>query len=93
MSTSAEIAVEIHPLQFDVPEDELNELGQRITATRWPSKKLVGDRSQGVWLATIQEVVDSGGHFAAWEEPELFSTEARAASRSLRYVSGTESHA
>jgi pimeloyl-ACP methyl ester carboxylesterase len=28
--------------------------------------------------------VDKGGHFAAWEEPELFSAELRAAFRSLR---------
>ena len=28
--------------------------------------------------------VDRGGHFAAWEEPELFSDEVRAAFRSLR---------
>src|SRR5262249_52139953 len=28
--------------------------------------------------------VDKGGHFAAWEQPELFSTEVRAAFRSLR---------
>jgi pimeloyl-ACP methyl ester carboxylesterase len=28
--------------------------------------------------------VDKGGHFAAWEEPELFSEELRAAFRSLR---------
>ena len=28
--------------------------------------------------------VDRGGHFAAWEEPELFATEMRAAFRSLR---------
>jgi pimeloyl-ACP methyl ester carboxylesterase len=28
--------------------------------------------------------VDKGGHFAAWEEPELFSSEVRAAFRSLR---------
>jgi pimeloyl-ACP methyl ester carboxylesterase len=28
--------------------------------------------------------VDRGGHFAAWEEPELFSTEIRAAFQSLR---------
>ena len=27
---------------------------------------------------------DRGGHFAAWEEPELFATEIRAAFRSLR---------
>ena len=34
-------------------------------------------------LAYFNEV-DSGGHFAAWEEPELFSTEIRAAFRGLR---------
>jgi pimeloyl-ACP methyl ester carboxylesterase len=28
--------------------------------------------------------VDKGGHFAAWEEPELFATEVRAAFRPLR---------
>jgi hypothetical protein len=28
--------------------------------------------------------VDRGGHFAAWEEPDLFSTEVRAAFRPLR---------
>jgi hypothetical protein len=28
--------------------------------------------------------VDRGGHFAAWEEPELFATEVRAAFRALR---------
>jgi pimeloyl-ACP methyl ester carboxylesterase len=28
--------------------------------------------------------VDRGGHFAAWEEPELFSEELRAGFRSLR---------
>ena len=28
--------------------------------------------------------VDEGGHFAAWEQPQLFSQEVRAAFRSLR---------
>ena len=28
--------------------------------------------------------VDKGGHFAAWEQPELFSAELRASFRSLR---------
>jgi pimeloyl-ACP methyl ester carboxylesterase len=28
--------------------------------------------------------VDKGGHFAAWEEPELFAAEMRAAFSSLR---------
>jgi len=29
-------------------------------------------------------VAERGGHFAAWEEPQLFSEELRAAFRSLR---------
>ena len=37
-------------------------------------------------LAYFNEV-DRGGHFAAWEEPELFSTEIRAAFRPLRQMS------
>jgi pimeloyl-ACP methyl ester carboxylesterase len=28
--------------------------------------------------------VDRGGHFAAWEQPQLFAQEMRAAFRSLR---------
>jgi pimeloyl-ACP methyl ester carboxylesterase len=28
--------------------------------------------------------VDKGGHFAAWEQPELFCAEVRAGFRSLR---------
>jgi Epoxide hydrolase N terminus len=32
----------------------LAELRRRIEATRWPSKELVSDRSQGVQLATLQ---------------------------------------
>jgi pimeloyl-ACP methyl ester carboxylesterase len=33
--------------------------------------------------------VEKGGHFAAWEEPELFAAEMRAAFRSLRTNGGT----
>jgi pimeloyl-ACP methyl ester carboxylesterase len=29
--------------------------------------------------------VDRGGHFAAWEQPELFAAELRAAFKSLRH--------
>jgi pimeloyl-ACP methyl ester carboxylesterase len=40
----------------EVPEGELKALRERIAATRWPSTELVADRSQGVQLATIQEL-------------------------------------
>ena len=38
------------------PRGELEELRRRIGATRWPSKELVTDRSQGVQLAALQEL-------------------------------------
>jgi pimeloyl-ACP methyl ester carboxylesterase len=44
----------IQPFSIEVPQEDLDELRRRITATRWPSKELVDDRSQGVQLATIQ---------------------------------------
>jgi pimeloyl-ACP methyl ester carboxylesterase len=49
-----ETATEIRPFHVDIPEEELAEMRRRIAATRWPSKELVADRSQGVQLATIQ---------------------------------------
>jgi pimeloyl-ACP methyl ester carboxylesterase len=56
MSTAAETAIDIRPFQVEIPEEELAELRRRIEATRWPSKELVEDRSQGVQLATLQEL-------------------------------------
>jgi pimeloyl-ACP methyl ester carboxylesterase len=44
----------IQPFSVEVPQADLDELRRRITATRWPSKELVDDRSQGVQLATMQ---------------------------------------
>jgi pimeloyl-ACP methyl ester carboxylesterase len=54
MSSAAETAIDIRPFQVEIPEEELAELRRRIEATRWPSKELVADRSQGVQLATMQ---------------------------------------
>jgi len=47
---------EVRPFRIDVPEEDLVDLRQRIAATRWPTKELVEDRSQGVQLATMQEL-------------------------------------
>ncbi len=46
----------IRPYDIDIPEENLDDLRRRIAATRWPSKELVADRSQGVQLATLQEL-------------------------------------
>jgi pimeloyl-ACP methyl ester carboxylesterase len=56
MSTTLETATAIRPFRVEVTDEELADLRRRIEATRWPTKELVPDRSQGVQLATLQEL-------------------------------------
>jgi pimeloyl-ACP methyl ester carboxylesterase len=51
-------ATNVRPFRVEVPEDQIAELRRRIEATRWPSAELVGDRSQGVQLATVRALAD-----------------------------------
>ena len=44
----------IRPFTVEIPEEALDDLRRRLATTRWPSRELVGDRSQGVQLATMQ---------------------------------------
>ena len=46
----------IRPFEVHVPDEDLAGLRRGIAAARWPSKELVDDRSQGVQLATLQEL-------------------------------------
>jgi len=46
----------IHPFHVNVPKAELTELRRRIKATKWPTRELVTDASQGVQLATMQKL-------------------------------------
>src|SRR6476646_9318448 len=48
--------IDVRPFQVEIPGEALDDVRRRIAATRWPSKELVGDRSQGVQLATIREL-------------------------------------
>ncbi len=54
MSAATPASADVRPFPIDIPAEKLDELRKRIGATRWPSKELVGDRSQGVQLATLQ---------------------------------------
>ncbi len=47
---------DIRPFRIDVPDEELVDLRRRILATRWPERETVADESQGVPLATMQEL-------------------------------------
>src|SRR5262252_3280238 len=64
MTTTTDLT--IRPFEVHVPDKELADLQRRIAATRWPSKELVDDQSQGVQLATIQHLVTYWGTDYDW---------------------------
>jgi pimeloyl-ACP methyl ester carboxylesterase len=56
MSTTGDTATEMRSFQIEIPQDQIDDLRRRIAATRWPTKELVEDRSQGVQLTTLREL-------------------------------------
>jgi pimeloyl-ACP methyl ester carboxylesterase len=56
MSTTVEAGTAVRPFLVEFPDDAIDDLRRRVAATRWPSKELVADRSQGVQLATARAV-------------------------------------
>jgi pimeloyl-ACP methyl ester carboxylesterase len=57
MSSAVESATEIRPFHFAVRQEKLDDLRRRLQATRWPEQETVADETQGVPLATMQELV------------------------------------
>jgi pimeloyl-ACP methyl ester carboxylesterase len=60
----------IRPFRANVPEAALMDLKRRLAATRWPTKELVGDRSQGVQLATLKALVSYWATDYDWRKAE-----------------------
>jgi pimeloyl-ACP methyl ester carboxylesterase len=46
----------VREFTVDVPQAAIEDLRKRVAATRWPSKELVGDSSQGVQLGMLREL-------------------------------------
>ena len=53
MTSTVETQTEIRPFHLEIPQEQIDDLRRRIAATRWPSKELIPDRSQGVQLASL----------------------------------------
>ena len=60
----------IRPFRVNVPDADLADLKRRLAATRWPTKELVEDRSQGVQLATLKELVRYWATDYDWRKAE-----------------------
>src|SRR5215217_7724708 len=62
--------VAVRDFHIDVSQEELDDLGQRILATRWPERETVTDFSQGVPLATMQKLARYWAEEHDWRKVE-----------------------
>ena len=67
---AATIDEAIRPFRVNIPEAALVDLRQRVRATRWPDKETVADRSQGIQLAKLQELIRYWGTDYDWRKAE-----------------------
>jgi pimeloyl-ACP methyl ester carboxylesterase len=58
MSTTVGTTTEIRPFQVEISDEQIDDLRRRIEATRWPTRELVDDPSQGIQLATLKAIAD-----------------------------------
>ena len=88
LSTSIE-NTSIRPFQVDVPEAALVDLRKRISDTRWPTRELVEDRSQGVQLATLHELARYWSTEYDWRKCE---TKLNALPQFITEIDGVDIH-
>jgi pimeloyl-ACP methyl ester carboxylesterase len=67
-STKSAAAEDVHEFTIDVPEEQLEDLRNRIKATKWPDPEV--DPSQGVQLETIQALASHWGTDYDWRKFE-----------------------
>jgi len=79
----------IRPFHVSVPETDLTELRRRINATRWPERETVADESQGVPLATMQELARYWGTDYDWRRCE---TKLNALPQFITEIDGLDIH-
>jgi pimeloyl-ACP methyl ester carboxylesterase len=89
MSSTVQSATDIRSFHVDIPEERLADLRRRIAATRWPSKELVSDRSQGVQLATLKELARYWETVYDWRRAE---TKLNALPQFTTEIDGVEIH-
>jgi pimeloyl-ACP methyl ester carboxylesterase len=80
---------DIREFRVEVPESEFDELRRRIRATRWPEKQNVDDITQGVPLATAQELAR---YWADDYDMRRFETRFNAFPQFLTEIDGLDIH-
>jgi len=88
-SATPDRATEIRPLQVDIPLERIDDLRRRVAATRWPTKELVEDRSQGVQLKPLQELA---GYWTTDYDFRRIETRLNALPQFTTEIDGVEIH-
>jgi hypothetical protein len=60
----------IRPYLVDIPEDQIDDLRDRLRRTRWPDAETVDDWSQGIPLAYVQELCRYWAEDYRWRDTE-----------------------
>lgn len=60
----------IRPFRFHASDAALVDLKRRVEATRWPTRELVDDDTQGVRLSTMQKLADYWAKHYDWRKAE-----------------------
>ena len=89
MSTTVETEAGIRPFQAEFSEEAIDDLRRRLAATRWPSKELVADRSQGVQLAALKALAD---YWATEYDFGRIAERLNALPQSVTEIDGVEIH-
>jgi pimeloyl-ACP methyl ester carboxylesterase len=87
-SVAAE-AEAVHSFKVDIPAETLEDLRRRILATRWPEQETVTDESQGVPLATMQELANYWASDYDWRKAE---TKLNALPQFITTIDGLDIH-
>jgi pimeloyl-ACP methyl ester carboxylesterase len=69
-SARAATSEEIRPFSIHFSDEQLADLRRRVAATRWPSKEIVTDASQGVQFATLQKLAQYWATDYDWRKME-----------------------
>ena len=79
----------VRPFTVRVPEAQLVDLRRRIAATKWPSRELVTDASQGVQLATMRELARTWQTDYSWRK---FEAKLNALPQFMTTIDGVDIH-
>jgi hypothetical protein len=60
----------IRPFTYRAPQVALDDLRRRISATKWPTRELVHDATQGVQLSTMRELAKTWQNDYDWRQFE-----------------------